>query len=128
VTKSPPIDLIDIAQLASATSGDQALQREILRLFDQQASITLVHLASEEAAVIAGLAHKLVGSARAIGAFKLAATAEAVERAVSDAGEGEVAVMVKNLSSALREVQVAIAQLDMARAETNAPNPLDPAP
>src|SRR5436305_10208079 len=79
--QSATADAIDIAQLASATLGDKNLEREILLMFDEQLKTLLGRMVDEEPEKIAPLAHMLVGSARGIGAWKMAAAAEALERA-----------------------------------------------
>jgi HPt (histidine-containing phosphotransfer) domain-containing protein len=77
-----PAPILDIAHLSAQTCGDQALQREILALFIAQTGEILATLGDPAAAppaARADLIHKLIGSARAIGAFDLVATAEAAE-------------------------------------------------
>jgi HPt (histidine-containing phosphotransfer) domain-containing protein len=73
--------ILDIAHLSAQTCGDQALQREILALFIGQTGEILTALGDPAAlpAARADLIHKLIGSARAIGACDLVATAEAAE-------------------------------------------------
>jgi HPt (histidine-containing phosphotransfer) domain-containing protein len=73
--------ILDIAHLSAQTCGDQALQREILALFIGQTGEILEALGDSAAlpAARADLIHKLIGSARAIGAFDLVAVAEAAE-------------------------------------------------
>jgi HPt (histidine-containing phosphotransfer) domain-containing protein len=72
---------IDLVHLARQTLGDRALEREILDLFATQVRAVLARL---EAAAVADarldLAHTLKGSARAVGAWKVAAEAEACEQ------------------------------------------------
>jgi HPt (histidine-containing phosphotransfer) domain-containing protein len=76
---------IDLVHLARQTLGDRALEREILDLFTTQVRAVLARL---EAAAVAearlDLAHTLKGSARAVGAWKVAAEAEACELHVAD--------------------------------------------
>ncbi|MEW6436115.1 MAG: hypothetical protein AB1508_02970 [Pseudomonadota bacterium] len=76
-----PAPILDIAHLSAQTCGDQALQREILALFIGQTGEILATLGDPAAlpAARADLIHKLIGSARAIGAFDLVAVAEAAE-------------------------------------------------
>ncbi|MCI4680233.1 Hpt domain-containing protein [Rhodoblastus acidophilus] len=73
---------IDLVHLARQTMGDRELEKEALALFDRQAeqiSEKLRFAASGPAA--ADLAHKLKGSARAIGAVAVAAAADHYEHA-----------------------------------------------
>ncbi len=71
---------LDLAQLGHYTQGNRALEREILELFLAQALTSLERL--KHAATTADwifAAHKLKGSGRAVGAWRLAHLAEAAE-------------------------------------------------
>ena len=72
---------IDVEHLARTTLGDGALRREVLAMFLRQTSDLLRRLAAR-AGEGAALAHTLKGSARAIGAFRVAACADALEVAI----------------------------------------------
>jgi HPt (histidine-containing phosphotransfer) domain-containing protein len=71
-----PIDLVHLARM---TLGERSLEREVLELFDRQATLLLERMQSAPAAVLPSLAHTLKGSARAIGAGGVARAAETVE-------------------------------------------------
>ncbi len=82
---SPPLvpdDVpIDLAHLGRMTLGDHAVEREVLAMFAAQAS----DLANRLAAMPADadrLVHTLKGSARAIGAFRVADAAAELEAAI----------------------------------------------
>jgi HPt (histidine-containing phosphotransfer) domain-containing protein len=78
-TTEPAIDLV---HLARQTMGDQALEIELLELFDAQSARIISHLSGAQAgdAKLCGdLAHTLRGSALAIGANRVARTAQAYE-------------------------------------------------
>jgi HPt (histidine-containing phosphotransfer) domain-containing protein len=80
---------IDLVHLARQTMGDRALEVELLALFDRQAAQIAQKLGAEDTGAAqdsdatkswrADLAHKLKGSARAIGAHGVAAAAENYE-------------------------------------------------
>lgn len=72
---------IDLDHLHKMTLSDPVLEREVLRLFVEQTANLMRTLASlpENAAA---LAHTLKGSARAIGAFRVAEAAAALEAAL----------------------------------------------
>ena len=77
---------VDLGHLARYTGGDEGLNAEVLRLFDEQASelVGRLHavLAARDAKSWRHVAHTLKGAARGIGAFALgdaAAFAEAVD-------------------------------------------------
>jgi HPt (histidine-containing phosphotransfer) domain-containing protein len=71
---------IDRAHLARMTFGDQALERELLELFDRQASLIVARMRGGEPETVRALAHTLKGSAAGVGAGEVAAAAAAVER------------------------------------------------
>jgi HPt (histidine-containing phosphotransfer) domain-containing protein len=91
---SPPLvpdeGFIDTAHLARITLGDEALQREVLALFVRQ-STDLVARMSTFPADMAAIAHTLKGSARGIGAFSAATSAERLEQS-SDRSEARAAL------------------------------------
>lgn len=72
---------LDPDHLAAQTGGDAALQREILTLFAEQSVqiLSAVEAGGAAAEGSADLVHKLKGSARAIGANRVAAVAEQLE-------------------------------------------------
>jgi HPt (histidine-containing phosphotransfer) domain-containing protein len=82
---SRPVDLVHLARY---TLGNRALEREVLELFLRQ---SLAHLERLESAALSEkawleAAHTIKGSARAVGAWKVANLAEAAERLPQDAG------------------------------------------
>jgi HPt (histidine-containing phosphotransfer) domain-containing protein len=72
---------IDIDHLQRMTLGDPSLEREVLAMFSVQAASLICSLAALPADAGA-LAHTLKGSARAIGAFRVADAAGCLEAAV----------------------------------------------
>jgi HPt (histidine-containing phosphotransfer) domain-containing protein len=82
---SPPLapddGPIDLAHLARMTLGDAALERQVLGMFASQSASVIEKLAALPAEAGA-LAHTLKGSARAVGAFRVAECAEALEVAI----------------------------------------------
>jgi len=108
---SPPLapdeGPIDLQHLARMTLGDAALEREVLGMFASQATALVAKLAALPAEAVA-LAHTLKGSARAVGAFRVAECAEALEVAIRQG---------KNSPNSLIELKAAVAD---ARAAINA--------
>jgi hypothetical protein len=84
VTENRPIDLV---HLARQTSGDKALEIEVLQTFARQARVCMNVLAGGQSDVISSTAHRLKGAASAIGAFRVSDAAEALENGVGDAGQ-----------------------------------------
>jgi HPt (histidine-containing phosphotransfer) domain-containing protein len=99
----PPIDT---AHLGRMTLGERSLEVQVLELFDRQADLLLARMREVTPQGVAGLAHTLTGSARGIGAWRVAAAAEALERAVADGGE--LAPVLEQLSAAVGEARLAI--------------------
>ena len=72
---------IDLVHLARTTLGDRSLEREVLQLFDRQSTLLIARMRAASPDGIAMLAHTLKGSARGIGAWRVARAAEALELA-----------------------------------------------
>jgi HPt (histidine-containing phosphotransfer) domain-containing protein len=106
----PPasVETIDIEHLARMTLGERGLEAEVLVLFDRQAAILLAHMRDSAPAAIAAFAHTLKGSARGVGAWRVAAAADAVEVQATRADAGGVAGAVCKLSAAVEEAKAAI--------------------
>jgi HPt (histidine-containing phosphotransfer) domain-containing protein len=123
---SPPIapskSAVDLAHLFRMTLGDRALEREILQLFSRQTDMLMARMQDAAPASVAAMAHTLKGSARGIGAWRVAHAADVVELAVAagrrnveqDANEDrrhDLATAVEVLRSAADETRTAIADL-----------------
>ena len=75
---------VDLVHLSRQSLGDRSLENEILRLFHNQSKLYLDRLANATTADERRFAaHTVVGSARGIGAWKVAEQAKAVELASS---------------------------------------------
>lgn len=106
---SPPLapdhGPIDLAHLERMTLGDDGLAREVLAMFAAQAAEvmqTLAMLPPDAAA----LAHRLKGSARAIGAMDVADAADRIEAALRR--DADAAPELAELSEAVAAARVAI--------------------
>ena len=72
-----PVDLVHLTQ---HSLGDRQLEQEILRLFVRQSTIYLQRLReASTSAELSSAAHTIKGSARGIGAWRVAHLAEAIE-------------------------------------------------
>ena len=109
---SPPLapddGPIDIEHLQRMTLGDASLEREVLAMFSGQ-SIRLMHELAAPSSDRRALAHTLKGSARAIGAFRLAEAAaflEAILQRGDDPSEAldELADAVAGVRAAIDEI------------------------
>jgi HPt (histidine-containing phosphotransfer) domain-containing protein len=100
---------IDLVHLARATLGDRGLEREVLQLFDRQADQLIARMRSATPASIATLAHTLKGSARGIGAWRVARAAEMLE-VIALAG-GQTGEALERLAAFCKEARGVIAEL-----------------
>ena len=98
---------IDLVHLARATLGDRSLEREVLQLFDRQSVLLIARMRAASPDGIAMLAHTLKGSARGIGAWRVARAAEALELA----GSSEAGSALDQLALAADEARAVIADL-----------------
>jgi HPt (histidine-containing phosphotransfer) domain-containing protein len=96
---------IDHVHLERMTLGDRSLEREVLEIFVRQTALTLQRIAGAGPARTAAAAHTLKGSARGIGAWRVAEAAERLEQAATEAADSAA-------------VLAAIAELEAASIET----------
>src|ERR1700692_1135285 len=95
--------VIDDDHLSRMTLGDRRLEREVLEIFVRQTVIMLDGIAG-------AAAHTLTGSARGIGAWRVARAAEHLERiANGKSGAAALDEAVEELKSATVEASAAIA-------------------
>jgi HPt (histidine-containing phosphotransfer) domain-containing protein len=110
--------VLDLEHLSLQTAGDPALQRELLALFETQCT-RLPPLVRDGGSPLqrADAAHKLLGSARAIGAWCLASTTEALEAGLRHgADDAAVAHLVARFETALAATREALAARQPASA------------
>jgi hypothetical protein len=107
-TEVPAADVIDLAHLTRMTLGEKGLASEVLALFDRQAGMLLARTKRASPKAAAAFAHTLAGSARGVGAWKVAAAAEGLELAAKDCDPVGVAVSLRALAGAVAEARVAI--------------------
>ena len=101
---------IDQVHLQRMTLGDRSLEREVLEIFARQTAMTLQRIAGAGPARTAAAAHTLKGSARGIGAWRVAAAAERLEQAAAGAADDDDAMIeaIAELEAASFEARVAI--------------------
>ena len=104
-----PDQPIDRTHLFKMTLGDQSLESEVLRLFERQSEMLLGRMSVAEPAKLRALAHTLNGSARGIGAWRVAQAAHALEVAATDPAQAEPAIAT--LHAAIDEAVGAISVL-----------------
>ena len=112
---APADPVIDLAHLARMTLGERELESDVLRLFDLQAGMLLARIASEPPKAIVGFAHTLCGSARGIGAWRVAEAAERIEHLAKSPGPTTLTAALNHLTAAVSEARAAIAELLRAR-------------
>jgi HPt (histidine-containing phosphotransfer) domain-containing protein len=108
---------IDRKHLARYTMGDAGLEREILALFVGQAPMTIdrLRLADSDKAWREA-AHTLKGSARAVGAWRLATAAEVAEQLLGRQSGTAGRAAISDVEKAFDEVAAFIAGLALNRA------------
>ncbi len=99
---------IDEAHLKRMTLGDDRLEREVLQIFVRQSAMMLGRISGRQPGAVATAAHTLVGSARGVGAWRVAGAAERLERASRDGSEDEVGDAIAELKAASLEATAAI--------------------
>lgn len=105
---------LDLVHLSHQTLGDNALERELLTLFERQAAQFAARLAAPmgvgEEKWRADLVHTLKGSARAVGAAAVGRAAEDYEEALR-AGDSDTSRRLARLSASIETARRAIAEL-----------------
>jgi hypothetical protein len=113
--RTPPVPrpavapALDLAHLKRMTLGERSLEIEVLQLFDRQAGLLLGRMDDAPPEDIMTFAHTLKGSARGIGAWSVAAAAEAVEGATDGTAPESLAEALTRLAGAIGEARAAIA-------------------
>ena len=101
-------DVIDEEHLRRATLDDGRLEQEVLQIFVRQSAILLDRISGRQSGAAAA-AHTLKGSARSIGAWRVAQAAERLERAIGEAGTEQFDEAIAELRAATREARTTIA-------------------
>lgn len=100
---------IDFAHLRRFTAGNPELEAEILQLFLAQTPKTIMELGrASDLAAWRMAAHTLKGSARAVGAWRLARAAEAAERLDSMVDAAMRATMLDEVDAAHQSIVMSI--------------------
>ena len=103
---------VDMAHLARYTLGDAALEREVLELFCTQSVSYLEQLrAATSHKDWCHAAHSLKGSARAVGAWRMARAAEYIEALREDIPPEVRAAQIGELEASLQEASAFVANL-----------------
>ncbi|MGD9802750.1 MAG: Hpt domain-containing protein [Hyphomicrobiaceae bacterium] len=110
------VPAVDHAHLARYTFGNKALEVEVLNLFADQAPLYLTNLRDARSEKDwRDAAHTLKGSARAVGAMRVAELAERAEALRSSADMAARAMAIDALAEALDEARQHIARLEVDR-------------
>ncbi|WCJ63587.1 Hpt domain-containing protein [Agrobacterium tumefaciens] len=96
---------IDFDHLAQQTMGDKDLEMEVLQLFSRSARAALHEMAGADDKTVMATAHRLKGSAQAIGASAVSEAAAAVEE------EGNDSTLIAKLAAAIVEAENFILKL-----------------
>jgi HPt (histidine-containing phosphotransfer) domain-containing protein len=109
--------ILDETHLARMTLGDRRLEREVLELFVRQTTIMLGRIVGADQPLAAAAAHTLKGSARGIGAWRVARAAELVENAAQGEGRNGDDAKGEGAATAMEE---AVTELKSASLEVSA--------
>jgi HPt (histidine-containing phosphotransfer) domain-containing protein len=101
--------ILDEDHLVRMTLGDRMLEREALAIFVRQNALMLGRIADAGPARVAEMAHTLLGSARGIGAWRVAQAAERLERASGGPSEESLSRAIADLEAASLEASAFIA-------------------
>ena len=103
----PTQTVIDDDHLRQMTLGDRGLEREVLEIFIRQAALMLRRISGAKPALAAAAAHTLKGSARGIGAWRVAHAADRLEQTASggDSLEAFKAAIADSKPQAARRAQ-----------------------
>ena len=104
--RASAVRAIDLVHLEAQTMGDKALEAEVLQLFARQARLLLKALADDDGTTRAETAHRLKGAALAVGAFAVAESAAAIEKAPDDPAH------IAALSAAVLDAELFILRLN----------------
>jgi HPt (histidine-containing phosphotransfer) domain-containing protein len=103
---------VDLAHLCRYTGGDEALNAEVLQLFDTQISEMVGRLQAildaQDAKSWKEVTHTLKGAARGVGAFEFADAAAAAEPIDPIRDRGNASIAIRALTSCSAEVQTFI--------------------
>ena len=102
---------IDLPHLARMTMGEAGLEREVLTLFERQAGILLARMQNAPPPAVAAFAHTLKGSARGVGAWRVAEAADSLEAQAAQPHRAAAADALAQLAAAVAEVRAVIADL-----------------
>jgi HPt (histidine-containing phosphotransfer) domain-containing protein len=101
--------ILDEDHLGRMTLGDRLLEREVLEIFVRQNVLMLGRIADAGPARLAEVAHTLLGSARGIGAWRVAQAAERLERTSGEDCEESLNRAIADLEAASLEAGAFIA-------------------
>lgn len=100
---------VDLSHLSRYTGGDEALNVEVLQLFDNQITEMVGQLRSildaQDAKSWKQVTHTLKGAARGVGAFEFADAAAAAEPIDPVRDRGNASLAIRALSSCSSDVQ-----------------------
>jgi len=100
--------VIDEGHLKKMTLGDQSLEREVLEIFARQTTLMLGRFVGAEPLRAAALAHTLKGSARGVGAWRVARATEQLEHAAGRCDGEALGEAFSQLEAACIEVREVI--------------------
>jgi HPt (histidine-containing phosphotransfer) domain-containing protein len=107
--------VLDLEHLRRQTAGDRALERDLLALFRTQCARLRLLILDGDSVQRADAAHTLKGSARAIGALRLASVADRLETDLRN-GAATAAPLMRLLDETIEATRHALAERERASA------------
>ncbi len=108
-SSSHPVDLVHLSRY---TLGERALEREVLELFSAQSVVYLEQLKQSRTDLDwKNAAHTIKGSARALGAWRVAEAAQRAEGLAGEALARSRAAQIEAIDRSLREARAYIGSL-----------------
>lgn len=105
-------DVLDLDHLAKQTMNDSELERQVVGMFFEQSAMVLRQIREAgEPRQRSEAAHRLKGSARAVGAWRVAAASDQLEALPPSASEDHVLEALAGLHATVAEARAAIAAL-----------------
>nr|WP_321460029.1 Hpt domain-containing protein [uncultured Cohaesibacter sp.] len=93
---------LDLGHLSQQTMGDESLQKQVLSIFIQHMETQMPLLEATDAD-LSKIAHGIKGSARGIGAWRVATAAEALEKAGGDRAAA-IGLLKETIRTTLAEI------------------------
>ena len=104
----PPSASSTMSIWSASRSATGAWSAKFLQIFVRQSAMMLERISGGQPGALGTAAHTLIGSARGIGAWRVAGAAERLERATREGGDEGIGEAIADLKAASLEATAAI--------------------